>query len=245
MSDVESPFASVPVELAREATTAPGADGSDRPRRSRRGGRRRGRAKRGDNANATSNAPAAKTDATRERKAKKRADPAHALGESLQAAVLRHTTAAVLGRGRGYARGGRVSELRVTAGRVRARVLGSGDERYHVELQSPQQPPPPVVHKIRWSCNCPYAAEHRRGTCKHVAATALVAAERIAGSDSLRRRWLGEPASNAPEADPEEFDALAERLLEAFTASPVDVDAVIARAVGIAPAPFDLVERAR
>jgi uncharacterized Zn finger protein len=167
-------------------------------------------------------------------------DAGRALSDSLRESVLRHTTAAVLGRGRGYAKRNRVSGLRVGAGKVRARVQGSGAQRYHVELSTPSQPPPEVVRRIRWSCNCPYAAEHRRGTCKHVVAVALVAAERLAHTESLRRRWLGEPSGNAAEAEPAELDTLADRLLAAFTAEPMTVDDVLARAMSIAPAPFDI-----
>lgn len=165
---------------------------------------------------------------------------ARALAESLRAAVLRHTSQAVLGRGTGYAKRNRVAELRVSAGRVRARVRGSGEQRYRVELAVPQRPAPPVVTKIRWSCDCPYAAEHRRGTCKHVVALALVAAKRIEKTESMYLRWLGQPAANAAEAAPAEFDALAERLLEAFTAQPVSVDEVLKHAVSVSPPPFDL-----
>jgi hypothetical protein len=172
-------------------------------------------------------------------------DAGRALGESLQAAVLRHTTQAVLSRGRGYAKRKRVSDLRIGAGRVRARVLGSGERRYHVELITPQQPAPAVVHKIRWSCDCPYAAEHRRGTCKHVVAVALVTAERLAHDESTLRRWLGQPSSNAAEAEPAELDALATRMLAAFTAEPVSVDAAVRRALEIAPPPFDVAQPAR
>lgn len=165
---------------------------------------------------------------------------ARALAESLRAAVLRHTSQAVLGRGTGYAKRNRVAELRVSAGRVRARVRGSGEQRYRVELAVPQRPAPPLVTKIRWSCDCPYAAEHRRGTCKHVVALALVAAKRIEKTESMYLRWLGQPAANAAEAAPAEFDALAERLLEAFTAQPVSVRDVLAHAVSVSPPPFDL-----
>ena len=167
-------------------------------------------------------------------------ESARALAESLRAAVLRHTSQAVLGRGTGYAKRNRVAELRVSAGRVRARVRGSGEQRYRVELAVPQRPAPPVVTKIRWSCDCPYAAEHRRGTCKHVVALALVAAKRIEKTESMYLRWLGQPAANAAEAAPAEFDALAERLLEAFTAQPVSVDEVLKHAVSVSPPPFDL-----
>jgi hypothetical protein len=165
---------------------------------------------------------------------------ARALAESLRAAVLRHTSQAVLGRGTGYAKRNRVAELRVSAGRVRARVRGSGEQRYRVELAVPQRPAPPLVTKIRWSCDCPYAAEHRRGTCKHVVALALVAAKRIEKTESMYLRWLGQPAANAAEAAPAEFDALAERLMEAFTAQPVAVDDVLRHAVSVSPPPFDL-----
>lgn len=165
---------------------------------------------------------------------------ARALAESLKAAVLRHTSQAVLGRGTGYAKRNRVAELRVSAGRVRARVRGSGEQRYRVELAVPQRPAPPLVTKIRWSCDCPYAAEHRRGTCKHVVALALVAAKRIEKTESMYLRWLGQPAANAAEAAPAEFDALAERLLEAFTAQPVSVGDVLKHAVSVSPPPFDL-----
>lgn len=165
---------------------------------------------------------------------------ARALAESLRAAVLRHTSQAVLGRGTGYAKRNRVAELRVSAGRVRARVRGSGEQRYRVELAVPQRPAPPVVTKIRWSCDCPYAAEHRRGTCKHVVALALVAAKRIEKTESMYLRWLGQPAANAAEAAPAEFDALAERLLAAFTAQPVSIDDVLTHAVSVSPPPFDL-----
>jgi len=164
------------------------------------------------------------------------------LSESLQAAVLDHTSGAVLTRGRGYVKRNRVTELRVSAGRIRARVLGSEGERYRVELTAPQTPAPPVVTKIRWSCDCLYAAEHRRGTCKHVVAVALVAARRFERTDALRRRWLGGAAAEAPEAEPAEFVALAERLLAAFTAPPVSAEDVLARAVKIAPPPFSLRE---
>jgi uncharacterized Zn finger protein len=162
------------------------------------------------------------------------------LGESLQAAVLRHTTGPVLSRGRGYVARKRVLELRVSAGRIRARVLGSEGERYRVELSAPQRPASETVTKIRWSCDCPYAAEHRRGTCKHVVALALVAARRLDRTPALRQRWLGQPAANAAAAEPAEFDALAERLLAAFGANPVSVDEVMDRVMAIAPPPFDV-----
>jgi hypothetical protein len=165
---------------------------------------------------------------------------ARKLAESLQEAVLRHTSAAVLGRGTGYAKRNRVSELRVSAGRIRARVRGSGDQRYRVELTVPQRPAPAVVTKIRWSCDCPYAAEHRRGTCKHVVALALVAAKRIERTEAMHLRWMGQPAANAAEAAPAEVDALADRLLAAFTAQPVSVNDVLVRAMTIAPPPFDV-----
>jgi uncharacterized Zn finger protein len=163
-----------------------------------------------------------------------------ALADSLKAAVLRHTSSAVLGRGTGYAKRNRVAELRVSAGRVRARVRGSGSQRYRVEIAVPQRPAPPVVTKVRWSCDCPYAAEHRRGTCKHVVALALVAAKRIERNEAMYLRWLGQPAANAAEASPAEFDAIAERLLAAFSAQPVEVDEVLTRAMTVAPPPFDV-----
>ena len=53
-------------------------------------------------------------------------------------------------------------------------------------------------------------------------------------------RWLGQPAANAAEAAPAEVDALAERLLAAFTAQPVSVDDVLVHAVSISPPPFDI-----
>lgn len=165
---------------------------------------------------------------------------AHQLAESLQEAVLRHTSAAVLGRGTGYAKRNRVSELRVSAGRIRGRVRGSGDQRYRVELTVPQRPAPARITKIRWSCDCPYAAEHRRGTCKHVVALALVAAKRIEKTEAMHLRWLGQPAANAAEAAPAEVDALADRLLAAFTAEPVSVGDVLVRSIAIAPPPFDI-----
>ncbi len=157
--------------------------------------------------------------------------------------MLRHTSAAVLGRGTGYAKRNRVSELRVSAGRIRGRVRGSGDQRYRVELTVPQRPAPAQITKIRWSCDCPYAAEHRRGTCKHVVALALVAAKRIERTEAMHLRWLGQPAANAAEAAPAEVDALADRLLAAFTAKPVSVDDVLVRAVSISPPPFDIPAR--
>ena len=122
--------------------------------------------------------------------------------------MLRHTSAAVLSRGTGYAKRNRVSELRVSAGRVRGRVRGSGDQRYRVELTVPQRPAPAKVTKVRWSCDCPYAAEHRRGTCKHVVALVLVAGKRIEKTEAMHLRWLGQPAANAAEAAPAEIDAL-------------------------------------
>ena len=165
------------------------------------------------------------------------------LADSLQEAVLRHTSAAVLGRGTGYAKRNRVSELRVSAGRIRGRVRGSGDQRYRVELTVPQRPAPPQITKIRWSCDCPYAAEHRRGTCKHVVALALVAAKRIEKTEAMHLRWLGQPTANAAEAAPAEVDALADRLLAAFTATPVSVGDVLVRAISISPPPFDIPAR--
>ncbi|MGZ4677856.1 MAG: SWIM zinc finger family protein [Acidimicrobiia bacterium] len=165
---------------------------------------------------------------------------AQLLASSLQEAVLRHTSAAVLGRGTGYAKRNRVSELRVSAGRIRGRVRGSGDQRYRVELTVPQRPAPARITKIRWSCDCPYAAEHRRGTCKHVVALALVAAKRIEKTEAMHLRWLGQPAANAAEAAPAEVDALAERLMAAFTAEPVSVGDVLVRSLAIAPPPFDV-----
>jgi hypothetical protein len=212
----------------------PGQPGQSKRRR--RGGRRRRGNPRNQPRPTTTNEPARRApeaDAPID-------DEARALSESLRDSVLRHTTTAVLGRGKGYAKRNRVSGVRIGAGRIRARVQGSGAQRYQVELQAPNQPPPEVVRRIRWSCNCPYAAEHRRGTCKHVVAVTLVAADRLARTESLRRRWLGEPSGNAAEAEPAELDALADRLLASFTAQPVTVDQVLQRAVTIAPAPFEL-----
>lgn len=197
-------------------------------RRSRRRSRSKKRAATTDqSAPSTDEAPAA-------------SEGAQLLASSLQEAVLRHTSSAVLGRGTGYAKRNRVSELRVSAGRVRGRVRGSGEQRYRVELTVPQRPAPARVTKIRWSCDCPYAAEHRRGTCKHVVALALVAAKRIARTEAMHLRWLGQPAANAAEAAPAEIEALAERMLAAFTAPPVSVDEMLVRSVSISPPPFDL-----
>lgn len=168
------------------------------------------------------------------------AAPRSILGESLQASVLRHTTGPVLSRGRGYVARKRVTELRVSPGRVRGRVLGSENQRYRVEIAAPQRPAPEAVTKIRWSCDCPYAAEHRRGTCKHVVALALVASKRLDRTPALRQRWLGQPSANAAAAEPAELDALAERLLAAFTATPVSIDEVMARVTDIAPPPFEV-----
>lgn len=167
-------------------------------------------------------------------------EEAHVLAESLRAAVLRHTSAAVLGRGTGYAKRNRVAELRISGGRARARVRGSGTQRYQVEITVPQRPSPPLVTKVRWSCDCPYAAEHRRGTCKHVVALALVAAKRIEKNEAMYLRWMGQPAANAAEAAPAEFDALAERLLAAFTAQPASVEHVLDHAMTVAPPPFEV-----
>jgi hypothetical protein len=205
-----------------------GADPNTKPKRRR--SRRRSRKKR-------SGAQAAPVQAAEEPAA---SEGAHVLAQSLQEAVLRHTSAAVLSRGTGYAKRNRVSELRVSAGRVRGRVRGSGDQRYRVELTVPQRPAPEKVTKVRWSCDCPYAAEHRRGTCKHVVALALVAAKRIEKTEAMHLRWLGQPAANAAEAAPAEIDALQERLLAAFTAQPVSVDEVMVRSIGISPPPFDV-----
>ena len=225
---------------ARESQAASGAEqanpggGAPKRRRSRRRSRS-GRGRANENAQNQPDKPAGGAaggaNAT---------EPALTLADSLQAAVLRHTSAAVLSRGRGYAKRNRVSELRISAGKVRARVHGSEDQRYRVELSVPQRPAPAIVTKIRWSCDCPYAAEHRRGTCKHVVAVALVVSKRLERTESMRRRWLGQPAANAAEAEPAEFDALAERLLEAFTAEPVSVEAVLNRALAIAPPPFEV-----
>jgi uncharacterized Zn finger protein len=170
-------------------------------------------------------------------------EDARVLAESLRAAVLRHTSAAVLGRGTGYAKRNRVAELRISGGRARARVRGSGSQRYRVEVAVPQKPSPRVVTKVRWSCDCPYAAEHRRGTCKHVVALALVAAKRIERNEAMYLRWMGQPAANAAEASPAEFDALAERLLDAFTAQPASLEHVLDRAMSVAPPPFEVSAR--
>jgi hypothetical protein len=205
-----------------------GADPNTKPKRRR--SRRRSRKKRSGTA-------AAPVQAAEEPAA---SEGAHVLAQSLQESVLRHTSAAVLSRGTGYAKRNRVSELRVSAGRVRGRVRGSGDQRYRVELTVPQRPAPEKVTKVRWSCDCPYAAEHRRGTCKHVVALALVATKRIEKTEAMHLRWLGQPAANAAEAAPAEIDALQERLLAAFTAQPVSVDEVMVRSIGISPPPFDV-----
>ena len=224
---------------ARESQAASGAEqanpGGGAPKRRR--SRRRSRSGRGRANENPQNQPDKPTGAAGGANA---AEPALTLADSLQAAVLRHTSAAVLSRGRGYAKRNRVSELRISAGKVRARVQGSEDQRYRVELSVPQRPAPAIVTKIRWSCDCPYAAEHRRGTCKHVVAVSLVVTKRLERTESMRRRWLGQPAANAAEAEPAEFDALAERLLEAFTAEPVSVEAVLNRALAIAPPPFEV-----
>ncbi|MBV8951964.1 MAG: hypothetical protein JOZ99_13890 [Actinobacteria bacterium] len=225
--------------MTDDCTSSPPGAGSSKRRR--RGGRRRGRGNARKQVQPTTVATATQEAPPRHPGADAPVDDAgRALADSLREAVLRHTTAAVLGRGKGYAKRNRVSALRVGAGRVRARVQGTGAQRYQVELATPGQTPPEVVRRLRWSCNCPYAAEHRRGTCKHVVAVALVAAERLARTESLRRRWLGEPSSNAAEAEPAELDALAERLLAAFTLAPASVDDVLARAMSIAPAPFEV-----
>jgi hypothetical protein len=208
-------------------------DGTPRRRRSRR----RSRSGKKRTADATASEPKAVDEPPAASEGAKR------LADSLREAVLRHTSAAVLGRGTGYAKRNRVSELRVSAGRIRGRVRGSGDQRYRVELTVPQRPAPAQITKIRWSCDCPYAAEHRRGTCKHVVALALVAAKRIERTEAMHLRWLGQPAANAAEAQPAEIDALAERLLAAFTAQPVDVGDVLVRAVTISPPPFDIPAR--
>jgi hypothetical protein len=216
---------------------APGnAAGGPSPNRRRRG-RRRSRSGAKDPARTPEAAPEAQNPLDDGPLA---SEGARKLAESLQEAVLRHTATAVLGRGQGYAKRNRVAEMRVSAGRVRARVRGSGKERYRVELTVPQRPAPAVVTKIRWSCDCPYAAEHRRGTCKHVVAVALVAAKRIERNDSMFQRWLGQPTANAAEAAPAELDALAERMLAAFTAQPMSVEEVLTRAIAIAPPPFDI-----
>ena len=206
----------------------------------KRRSRRRSRSKKSARAVESSNANARPAD-----EPPTASEGAQRLAQSLKEAVLRHTSAAVLGRGTGYAKRNRVSELRVSAGRIRGRVRGSGDQRYRVELTVPQRPAPAQITKIRWSCDCPYAAEHRRGTCKHVVALALVAAKRIERTEAMHLRWLGQPAANAAEAAPAEVDALAERLLAAFTAQPMGVDEVLVRAVRIAPPPFDIPAPAR
>jgi uncharacterized Zn finger protein len=219
-------------EETAPATPAP----PSAPAKRRRRRRRRSRGDAANRANEQSGATPSGDDAVVHEGAK-------AMAESLKAAVLRHTSAAVLGRGTGYAKRNRVAELRVSAGRVRARVRGSGSQRYRVELAVPQRPAPPIVTKVRWSCDCPYAAEHRRGTCKHVVALALVASKRIEKNDSMYLRWLGQPAANAAEAAPAEFDALAERMLAAFTAQPIEIDAVLDHAMTVAPPPFDVPAR--
>jgi hypothetical protein len=219
-------------DAATDANAAPGATSSGKRRRRRR---RRARSDTNRGAPQAASTSGDDDDAVHQ--------GAKALSESLKAAVLRHTSAAVLGRGTGYAKRNRVAELRVSAGRVRARVRGSGSQRYRVELAVPQRPAPPVVTKVRWSCDCPYAAEHRRGTCKHVVALALVAGKRIEKNDAMYLRWLGQPAANAAEAAPAEFDALAERMLAAFTAEPVEIDAVLDHAMAVAPPPFDVPAR--
>jgi hypothetical protein len=226
VSDAENVIAPEPGNEADGAATAPAAKRRRRRRRSRGEGKKRA---------AQSPANAAQPDGVHQ--------GARALAESLKAAVLRHTSAAVLGRGTGYAKRNRVAELRISGGRVRARVRGSGAQRYRVEITVPQRPAPPVVTKVRWSCDCPYAAEHRRGTCKHVVALALVAAKRIEKNEAMYLRWMGQPAANAAEASPAEFDALAERLLDAFGAQPVGVNHVLDRAMSVAPPPFEVPAR--
>jgi hypothetical protein len=209
-----------------------GSDPNSKPKRRR--SRRRSRKKRPGSASGSAAAP---VQAAEEPPA---SEGAHVLAQSLQESVLRHTSAAVLSRGTGYAKRNRVSELRVSAGRVRGRVRGSGDQRYRVELTVPQRPAPEKVTKVRWSCDCPYAAEHRRGTCKHVVALVLVAGKRIEKTEAMHLRWLGQPAANAAEAAPAEIDALQERLLAAFTAQPASVHEVMVRSLGISPPPFDV-----
>jgi hypothetical protein len=56
-------------------------------------------------------------------------------------------------------------------------------------------------------------------------------------------RWMGQPAANAAEASPAEFDALAERLLTAFSSQPAGVDAVLDHAMTVAPPPFEVPAR--
>jgi hypothetical protein len=219
-----------PVDPNRKGDNGPGDAAKGTPAGKRRRRRRRTRGGQKDTAPPAANAADGAA----------ASEEARVLAESLRAAVLRHTSAAVLGRGTGYAKRNRVAELRISGGRARARVRGSGSQRYRVEITVPQRPAPPVVTKVRWTCDCPYAAEHRRGTCKHVVALALVAAKRIEKNDAMYQRWMGQPAANAAEASPAEFDALAERLLGAFTAQPAGVDHVLDHAMAVAPPPFEV-----
>jgi hypothetical protein len=220
-----------------EGDAAPGSGSSRRRRRSRR---RRGQSSGQNGAQNSGQSPTQAATSGRNGGGESATRSPGTLGESLQAAVLHHTTGPVLSRGRGYVARKRVTDLRVSAGRVRGRVLGSGNERYRVEIAAPERPAPEIVTKVRWSCDCPYAAEHRRGTCKHVVALALVASKRIDRTPALRQRWLGQPAANAAAAEPAELDALAERLLAAFTVTPVSVDEVMERVMDTAPPPFEV-----
>ncbi len=159
------------------------------------------------------------------------------LAGSLRAAILRHTTALVLSRARGYVRQHRVNELRITTGRIRARVRGAGRQHYRVDIRVPGHAGVEHVGKVRWSCNCIYAVEHRHSTCKHVVAVTLIAADRLEGSPTAVRRWLGHDVDDEA-VSPARFDGLAERLLATFSTSPATVDDALARASALAPAPF-------
>jgi hypothetical protein len=227
-----------PVEGPKsQATRAPAATpdgGAPAPKRRRRSRRRKPRS-----AAAAPDATASPPELQAVRSADG-SDDVSTLGGSMRAVVLRHTSDPVLARARGYVRQRRVSGLRVRGGVVRARVRGSSRQQYRVELSAPGPPVPMLVKKLRWSCNCPYAAEHRRTTCKHVVAVALVASERLERSEELAAQWLGHVGDESLAASPAAFDALADRLLATFSAPPASAVDALRRADAIAAAPFEV-----
>jgi hypothetical protein len=97
------------------------------------------------------------------------------------------TSAAILGRGRTYARAGQVLGLEADDQGFSARIQGSARRPYTVRLAK-------VVisgsDRIDATCTCPYGCDY--GWCKHAAALAYVAAFLVDTQPATRAVWVGE-----------------------------------------------------
>lgn len=114
------------------------------------------------------------------------------------------TSAAILGRGRTYARAGQVLGLEADDQGFSARIQGSVRTPYRVRLAK-------VVisgsDRIDATCTCPYGCDY--GWCKHAAALAYVAAFLVDTQPATRAVWAGEQlATQLAELDADDLAVL-------------------------------------